>query len=51
MIYILKVIHRFLADVFKNLKEPCLKIYHLDPAKPFSVPWEESLKKVEVKLE
>ena len=54
MIFILKVIHKFLADVFKNLKELCLKIYHLDPAKPFSVPvlaWEEALKKAEVKLE
>ena len=42
-----------MADVFKNLKELCLKIYHLDPAKPFSVPvlaWEEALKKAEVKV-
>ena len=48
------MIHKFLADVFKNLKELCLNIYHLDPAKPFSVPvlaWEEALKKAEVKLE
>ena len=45
------MIHKFLADVFKNLKEPCLKIYHLDPAKSFSEPCEEALKKAKVKLE
>ena len=27
-----------LADVFKNLRKMCLKIYHLDPVKKFSAP-------------
>ena len=27
-----------LADVFKNLRKMCLKIYHLDPAKFISAP-------------
>ena len=27
-----------LADVFKNLRKMCLKIYHLDPVKIFSAP-------------
>ena len=46
MICILKVIHYFSADVFKNFRKVCLKIYHLDPAKFL---W--SLKNSGVKLE
>ena len=46
MICILKVIHYFSADVFKNFRKVCLKIYHLDPAKFL---W--ALKNSEVKLE
>ena len=41
------------ADVFKNLRKMCLKIY-LDPVKYLSAPglvWQAALKKIEVKLE
>ena len=44
----------FLADVFKNFRKMCLKIYHLDPVKFFLDPglaWKATLKKTEVKLE
>ena len=43
-----------LADVFKNVRKMCLKIYHLDPVKFLSAPglaWEAALKMTEVKLE
>ena len=43
-----------LADVFKNFRKMCLKIYHLDPVKFLSAPglaWQAALKKTEVKLE
>ena len=44
-----------LADVFKNFRERCLKIYHLDPAKFISaseLAWKAALiKKIEVKVE
>ena len=43
-----------LANVFKNFRKICLKIYHLDPVKFLSVPglaWQAALKKTEVKLE
>ena len=43
-----------LANIFKNFRKMCLKIYHLDPVKFFSAPrlaWQASLKKTEVKLE
>ena len=44
-----------LADVFKNFRKLCLKIYHLDPVKFLPVPglaWQEVWKKkIEVKLE
>ena len=43
-----------LADVFKNVRKMCLKIYHLDPVKFLSVSglaWQVGLKKTEVKLE
>ena len=37
-----------LADVFKNIRKLCLKIYHLDPAKVPPAPglaWQAALKK------
>ena len=43
-----------LADLFKNFRKMCLKIYQLDPAKFLSAPglvWQAALKKTEVKLE
>ena len=43
-----------LADVFKNFRKMCLKIYHLDPVKFLSAPglaWQATLKITEVKLE
>ena len=43
-----------LAEVSKNFRKMCLKIYHLDPAKFLSAPglaWPAALKKTEVKLE
>ena len=43
-----------LADVFKNFRNMCIKIYELDPAKFLSAPglaWQAALKKAEVKLE
>ena len=40
-----------LADVFKNFRNRCLKIYKLDPAKKSSVPWLvwQALKNTKVK--
>ena len=38
-----------LADVFKNFRNMCLKIYELDPARFFSVPrlaWKADLKRL-----
>ena len=43
-----------LADVFENLRNQCLKIYELDPAKFLSAPrlaWQAPLKKTKVKLD
>ena len=43
-----------MADVLKNFRKMCLKIYHLDHAKFLSAPglaWLAALKKTEVKLE
>ena len=43
-----------LADVFKNFRKICLKIYQLDAVKLFSTPglaWQADLKKTKVKLE
>ena len=43
-----------LADVFKNFRRMCLKIYHLDPVKLISAPglaWQAALQKNEVTLE
>ena len=43
-----------LADVFKNFRKMCLKIYHLDTARFLSAPglaWPAAFKKTEVKLE
>ena len=43
-----------LADVFKNFRKVCLKIYHLDPVKFLLAPglaWQAASKKTEVKLE
>ena len=43
-----------LADVFKNFRKMCLKIYHLGPVKILSAPglvWQAALEKTEVKLE
>ena len=42
-----------LADVFKNIRKMCLKIYHLDLVKCIWAPWlasQTALKKTEVKL-
>ena len=38
-----------MADVFKNFRKMCLKIYLLDPAKFLSA-WQAALKKTELKL-
>ena len=43
-----------LADVFKNFRKMCIKVYELDPAHFFSAPglaWQACLKKTGVKLE
>ena len=43
-----------LADVFKNFRKICLKIYHLDPVKVLPAPGlagQAALKKTEVKME
>ena len=43
-----------LADVFKNFRNLCIKVYELDPAHFSSAPglaWKACLKKTEVKLE
>ena len=43
-----------LADVFKNFRNMCLKVYELDPAHFLSLPglaWQACLKKTNVKLE
>ena len=43
-----------LADVFENVRNLCLKIYELDPAKFLSPPglaWQTDSKKTIVKLE
>ena len=43
-----------LADVSRNFRNTCLKIYELDPAKFFSAPelaWQAALKKTKVKLD
>ena len=43
-----------LANVFRNFRKMCLKIYHLDPVRFISAPglaWQAALKKIEVKLE
>ena len=43
-----------MADIFKNFKEMCLKIYYLDPVKFLPAPvlaWQAALKKTEVNLE
>ena len=43
-----------LADVFKNFRNMCIKVYDLDPAHFLSAPrlaWQACLKKTEVKLE
>ena len=43
-----------LADVFQNLRNTCLKVYELDPARFLSLPglaWQTCLKKPNVKLE
>ena len=42
-----------LADVFENIRNICLKIYELDPARFLTAPslaWQAALKKTEVKL-
>ena len=42
-----------LVDVFKNFRNICLKIYHLDPLRFLSAPglaWQAALKENEVKL-
>ena len=43
-----------LADVSKNFRNVCLKIYELDPAEFISapgLPWQAALKKTKVKLD
>ena len=52
MIYIFKVIHYCLDDLFNNFRNICLKIYKLDPARFFSspnLPWQADLKKTKGK--
>ena len=44
----------FLADVFANFRNTCLKVYELDPAHFLSLPglaWQACLKKTSIKLE
>ena len=44
----------FLADVFENFRNMCLKIYKLDPTRFLSAPglaWQAALKKTKVKLD
>ena len=44
----------FLADVFDNFRDTCLKIYELDSTKFLSAPglsWQVALKKTKVKLD
>ena len=44
----------FLADVFENFRNMCIKVYELDPAHFLSAPglsWQACLKKTEVELE
>ena len=43
-----------MADIFKNFRKMCLKIYHLDPITFLSasgLAWQAALNKTEVKLE
>ena len=43
-----------LADVFENIKNMCLEIYKLDPAKKFPIPglaWQAAVRKIKVKLD
>ena len=43
-----------LADVFENIKNICLEIYKLEPAKNFSIPglaWQAAVRKIKVKLD
>ena len=43
-----------LADIFKNFRNMCIKVYELDPAHFFSAPglaWKACLKKTELELE
>ena len=43
-----------LADVFENVRNMCLEIYELDPAKFLSAPglaWKTTLKKTKIKLD
>ena len=50
----LKIDTLFLADVLKNFRKMCLKIYHLDSVKFLSAPglaWQAALKKTKVKLD
>ena len=42
-----------MANVLKNFKKMCVKIYHLDPVKSLSAPglvWQVASKKTEIKL-
>ena len=44
----------FLADVFENFRNKCIKIYEVDPAHFLSAPglaWQVCLKKIKVELE
>ena len=44
----------FIADVFENFRDKCIKIYELDPAHFLSAPglaWQACLKKTDVELE
>ena len=43
-----------LADVFENIKNMCLEIYKLDPAKKISITglaWQAAVRKIKVKLD
>ena len=42
-----------LADVFKNFRKMCIKVYELDPAHFLSAPglaWQACLKKIKIRI-
>ena len=54
MIYMCKVTHYLLADVFENFRDMCIKEYELDPAHFLSLPglaFQACLTKTNIELE